>query len=393
MTTFLAFIILIVVSICAADRILRSAEDDVRRAENVVQVFSLSGHGSSSVAKALESRWNIQSGTFVEHDGPDPVSNALQSVSGGGTTIVNMKGFGPNGDNSDEASMNAIVKHAKEIGHINGLLLVVNGEEMMASSDIVTSSLTGLLQMYVDTFGSEMVNQLGVVITRSFLVDGEKIKHELNDLLSKLAGRPVHTPVWLVETRVERLHARSLPDSVVQEALNNLTVAAGEIKMWLEKQPALDVAHVVAAPHPHYRKESVGAPEKLQLDSDNYHKEWLKVMQWAAENNPHYRKVIEATEKLQLANEISRMEWLKAMQWTEGDLLRVAEEVRAFAAAEAKDSHEKAQVIAALSGDLGLSQYERVTILKTATFALSLVVPNASKGIDNVTKGSLKTGT
>jgi hypothetical protein len=242
-----------------------------------------------------------------------------------------------------------------------------------------------------------MVNQLGVVITRSFLIDDEKItafRSELDAVLSTLTGRPVKdTPVWLMETRMNRLEARSLPDSVLEEARNNLTVVAGEIKEWLEQQPALDVAHVVPAPHPHHRKE-IGAKEKpLQLDSNSGHKEWLKAMQWVGEDNPFYRWVIEAAEKLQLALDNYHKEWLKATQWAEKDLLRVAEEVRTFAAAKAKDSYEKAQVIAALAGDLGLSQYERVTILKTATFALSYVVPNASKGIDNVAKGALKTGT
>ena len=257
-------------------------------------------------------------------------------------------------DTPNEANMVEIVKYTNHI-RINGLLLVVNGEDM------ALSSLTGLLQMYVDTFGSEMVNQLGVVITRSFLIDDEKItafRSELEAVLSRLTGRPVKdTPVWLMETRIDRVEARLILDSAVQEVLNNLAVVAGEIKEWLEKQPALDVTNVVPAAHPHYRKE-IEAAEKLQLALDNYHKEWLK-----------------------------------ATQWAEKDLLLVAEEVRTFAAAEAKDSYDKAQVIAALAGDLGLSQYERVTILKTATFALSLVVPNASKGIDNMAKGALKTGT
>jgi hypothetical protein len=340
-TFFLALIVLIVVKNVVA--------------QNVLQVFSLSGHGSSSVANVLAGEWKMES-VFAEHDRPYAGSNSLQSKSGGSTTMVNMKGFGgPSGDNSDEASLNAIVMHAKEIGHINGLLLVVNGEDM------ALSSLTGLLQMYVDTFGSEMVNQLGVVITRSFLIDDEKItafRSELDAVLSTLTGRPVRDlPVWLMETRMERVEARLILDSAVQEVLNNLAVVAGEIKEWLEQQPALDVTNVVPAAHPHHRKE-IEAMEKLQLALDNYHKEWLK-----------------------------------ALQRAEKDLLHVVEEVRTFAAAEAKDSYEKAQVIAALAGDLGLSQYERVTILKTATFALSLVVPNASKGIDNVAKGALKTGT
>eukprot|EP01033_Poteriospumella_lacustris_P004710 gene4710-3374_t len=309
--------------------------------DRVVIVLGRTGDGKSSLANMLAQQWGIvDQPVFAEGASPAVHTAAPQSVSGGGFMIV---------DTPNKANMVEIVKYTNHI-RINGLLLVVNGEDM------ALSSLTGLLQMYVDTFGSEMVNQLGVVITRSFLIDDEKItafRSELEAVLSRLTGRPVKdTPVWLMETRTDRVEARLILDSAVQEVLNNLTVVAGEIKEWLGRQPALDVTNVVPAAHPHHRKE-IEAIEKLQLALDNYHKKWLKALQRAEE-----------------------------------DLLRVAEEVRAFAAAKAKDSHDKAQVIAALAGDLGLSQYERVTILKTATFALSLVVPNASKGIDNVAKRS-----
>lgn len=319
---------------------------DICTAQNVLQVFSLAGHGGSSVANYLANEWGMQGG-FEEHDrAVSDSTDSLQWVTDGTNTIVNMKGFGgPDGPNSDEASINAIVMHAKKAGHINGWLLVVNGE------DLTASSLTELLMMYLETFGPEMAQQLGVVITRSYLIPDDQVaafRQELDAILSTLTGRPVKdTPVWLVETNMDRLKARGIPDSVVQEAKSRLKVVAREIKQWLTRQAPRDVTTVVPAPHPRSRKEVV-AEEKLRLAIDNFNKESLKAEQHAGE-----------------------------------DLLCTAEAIRVFAGESAKNSQEKAQFIDAHSGDWLLSWHELFAILKTVTFSLPLVAANANKSIDN----------
>ena len=97
-----------------------------------------------------------------------------------------------NGSIEDDDNIVKIVQHMKSDGVLHAFFLVINFDHAMQE----------VVKLLVDTFGSSILKQMGMVFTRSYTRSGEETANYVNDDLKRLIERrtdlslPFSIPSW-----------------------------------------------------------------------------------------------------------------------------------------------------------------------------------------------------
>lgn len=139
-----------------------------------------------------------------------------------------------------------IVKHAKDMGYVHGFLLVINEQ-----SPRFDSGMQDAVRLLVDTFGPQMLEQMGIIFTRATLRTSEETiawMQSFRRLLSDRLEMPVphHIPYWRVDTKPEELRYRGVSEEEVERRAKLNVEAIHDMRRWLLTLDAMDVSRVVA---------------------------------------------------------------------------------------------------------------------------------------------------
>eukprot|EP01035_Chromulina_nebulosa_P023650 gene23650-30668_t len=189
-----------------------------------------------SIPTIFEERDSALSCTYTINERKIDVSN---------TVIIDSPGLlDTSGNTQDEVNLNVIVQHARSSKIVSAFLLIMNEQVIRFDGGMQKS-----FKILYDSFGPKLLNNLGIVFTRSFsgktAQDSQKVvRDSIIPKINELIGSNLsHIPSWQVDCHPENFSSIASPMFIGALSARNKT-AIHEIQRWAQSLASVDTSSV-----------------------------------------------------------------------------------------------------------------------------------------------------
>eukprot|EP01039_Chlorochromonas_danica_P007999 gene7999-8821_t len=159
--------------------------------------------------------------------------------------LVDTRGY-----QQDDRNIDIIVNHIKREQVNHGFLLVIN-EQAPRFDKAMQDSVKRLL----DSFGEEMLTQLGIVFTKSWFKSHADSAHFVeNQIIPMIQALQMNLsvprlPSWQIDGHPEQLRRFEVPEEVLLKQHQRNKESILSILQWLESNPPMSTLTITAAQH------------------------------------------------------------------------------------------------------------------------------------------------
>lgn len=159
--------------------------------------------------------------------------------------LVDTRGY-----QQDDRNIDIIVNHIKREQVNHGFLLVIN-EQAPRFDKAMQDSVKRLL----DSFGEEMLTQLGIVFTKSWFKSHADSAHFVeNQIIPMIQALHMNLsvprlPSWQIDSHPEQLRRFEVPEEVLVKQHQRNKESILSILQWLENNPPMSTLTITAAQH------------------------------------------------------------------------------------------------------------------------------------------------
>ena len=196
------------------------------------------------------------------------------------------------GPEEDEANMRSIVSAIKQIGHVNGFLLVLNIECVRFDERMQRA-----FKLLFDSFGTALLNNMGIVFTRSKSSDAALqtpivVQQEIIPIMEHVIGlRLSHIPSWPVECHPEDMLAMGSPESYIQTLHRRNEEKIREIQNWAAAKVPADINGIKAAQDAKLEEERRVAAELTKIEAQRAREQEQAVARVAYLQNEYTKSI------------------------------------------------------------------------------------------------------
>ena len=148
------------------------------------------------------------------------------------------------GVEQDEANIRLIVEHARNLGYMNALVLVVNEQ-----APRLDDGMQNAIKLLVDSFGPSVLAYTCLVFTRA---DGRVAPNEslakvaeIAALIQKRTGVTIrHLPAYQIECQPDSWQGRLMPQAI-EELRTQAATTCRDLVRWARSKPQLDTSDAV----------------------------------------------------------------------------------------------------------------------------------------------------
>lgn len=225
-----------------------------------VLVIGRTGTGKSSLCVKMAQECGVKEWPFQVSDG---VFSSIHShgpielcLAGGGKIIDTPGLLDSQGDKQDETNIQMIVQKARQLGQVNGFVLVLNEQDPRFDSGMASA-----VKLLVDSFGMDCLRNMCFLYTRADgTISVEEARRKTRDILTILAGRfgeriesfpPI--PTYQIQCFPEKYRNQWLP-AFIESITHSSKIAIQDMIRWSNANPPVNTSNAIAGMYDHERK-------------------------------------------------------------------------------------------------------------------------------------------
>jgi len=264
----------------------------------VLVVLGRTGDGKSAfcnLALQILSGASERSTKFLESRGAASATKTIMTefVPQTNSTVMDTPGLvDTSGPEEDEANMRSIVEGIRQIGSVNGFLLVLNIECVRFDERMQRA-----FKLLFDSFGIALLNNMGIVFTRvkgpdAALGTPSTVQEEIIPIIERVIGLKIsHIPSWPVECHPEDLLAIGSSESYVQSLHNRNGEKLREIQNWAAAKSPADINGIKAAQDARLEEERRLAAELAETEAQRARDQAMAIARVAALQNEYTKSI------------------------------------------------------------------------------------------------------